>query len=441
MPTRRSGLALRLAVLAVVLVLLCGASVVFVFVRYAPTLTGLEGSRGGAVGASATPSGPRSPQPGDPPGVQAAWMRAQVDTVLEEQAAALLRGDEQGFLAVADAGDARLRADLARRYRSLKALQVTRWEPAVAALPRQQVGADGRTEWVARLSLRHCFAVPTCEESELRVESRWVERDGRAYLVSLDTSGANQNGPRPWEVADLRVAVGTRVTVATTAKYASRLPALLREADRAAAVADRYAIGGVPDHYHLYFAGSAEWAQWYSGKRPAWAAGYAVPVSATDIDVVLNAAQTPSNFVDDIMRHELSHAASLRGARNKEGAWWLIEGLAEHAELHGQPARQHDAVRSGAVRRFIRSGKWTGSVMITEPAASASAEEAAARYGIAFLVVRRLAERYGDAKLLSFVEAVVHHDETPQAAAAQVFGVAWETVQADCASYVRSTAG
>ncbi|MFS8477491.1 MAG: hypothetical protein FWJ93_00700 [Micromonosporaceae bacterium] len=433
-------MALLLAVLGTALIVLCGTSVVLLS-QYTSTLSSTDRAGSGGLAASPTPTGPHSPQPGDPPRVHAAWVRAQIDKVLEGQADALLRGDEQGFLAVAAADDATVREELTRRYRSLTALQVARWTSVVAAPPRQETSADGRTEWVARLSLRHCFAVPTCSESDLRVESRWVERDGRPYLVSLQTSGASQNGPRPWEVADLRVAAGQRAVVATTAKYASRLPGLLREAERAAAVADKYVIGAPPDRYYVYFAGAEEWKQWYSGNLPKWAAGFAVPVSARDIEVVLNAAQTPSSFIDDIMRHELTHVAALRGARDKGNKWWLIEGLAEHAELHGQAVRQHDAVSTGAVRRFIRSGKWDGAVTVTEPGSNASAEEAAARYGIAFLAVRRLVDRYGEAKVLSFVEAVVHDDKAPEVAAPEVFGVAWAAVQADCVSYIRSTAG
>lgn len=435
MSPRRSTLR-RVLLLCAALTVLCGTPAVWAVARYAQTL--MPALVGSDV-PEATPTGSRSPRPGDPPAVRAAWMRAQISSALDAQGAALLRGDEDGFLAIGEAGNTEVRKELARRYRSLRALQVTVWDPEVSTTPTPPSG--GADQWRARLSLRHCFVVSTCEPEELRVESRWVDRDGRAYLVELAPSGADQNGPRPWEVADLRAAVGKRAVVATTADYASRLSGLLSEADRAAGVADRYTVGPAPDRYRLFFAGNAEWRRWYNGNRPEWAAGYAVPTSNRRIDVMLNAAEVPSGFLDDIMRHELSHAASLRGARHQSGnLWWLVEGLAEQAELYGRPASEHDAVAAGAVRRFIGSGKWDGTVAVTEPGASAELQEAGARYGIAFLAVRRLMERYGEAKTMAFFKAVVHDGKSAETAAPDALGAQWTDVQADCVSYVRRTA-
>lgn len=439
-PPRRRQVLRRVLLACAVLALLCGTPAVWAVVRYAPTVPALLGQRG-AGDPGAAPGGTRSPRPGDPPSVYAAWARTQIDAALSDQGAALLRGDENGFLAAGEPGNPEVRAELSRRYRSLRALRISAWQPRVAAPPRQEAGLDDPNQWRARLSLRHCFVVPGCEADQLLLDSRWVQRDGRAYLTRLDASGADQNGPRPWEVADLRVAVGKRAVVATTADYSARLPALLSEADRAATVADRFVVGPVPDRYHLFFAGAAEWNQWYSGNRPEWAAGYAVPTSERRIDVVLNAAELSAGFVDDIMRHELSHAAALRGSRHQSAAWWLVEGLAEQAEMNGRAAGRHDAVAAGAVRRFIVSGKWDGAVTVGEPVASAATREAGARYGIAFLAVRRLMERYGEAKVLAFFKAIVHEGGTPETASPAAFGAQWTDVHADCVSYVRRVSG
>ncbi|HET6211544.1 MAG TPA: hypothetical protein VFE14_01590, partial [Micromonosporaceae bacterium] len=371
-----------------------------------------------------------------------AWLREQIDSTLDAQATALLKGDEKGFTAAADPGNAAVLAGLTLRYRSLRAMQISHWRPEVVGVPAKAAGApDG--QWTASLSVPHCFVVVTCEEDGLRLESRWVERGGTAYLVSLDASVAGQNGPRPWEVSELKAAVGTRVVVATTAKYASKLPTLLREAEKAATVADRFAAGGArPDRYRIFYAGSVEWKKWYNGNRPQWAAGYAVPTGKTHIDVVLNAAETPTTFLDDILRHEMSHAASLPGARYQDAKnWWLIEGLAEYAEMNGKAASQYDAVAAGAVRRFVHSGKWDGTVAVTEPADSAPLWEAGARYGVAFLAVRRLVDRYGERKMLDFFQAILHDGTDPATAAPQAFGAAWTSVEADCVSYIKRTAG
>lgn len=440
-PAARRPFGLRLALILTGVLVLCGTPAVWAVVTIAPVLG--PGVLGLAGGDSPAPSGVRSPRPGDPEHVRAAWIRAQIDTALGEQASALLAGDETRFMAVADGGNATVRNDLALRFRGLRALNVTQWKPGVAGLPTPVAGASGRTEWQADLSLRHCFVEPACEPEPLEVATRWVERDGKAYLVDVDASDLEQNGPRPWELSELKVSVGRRAVVVTTEKYAVQLPALLADAEQAAVLADRFVVGGKrPDRYHVFLAGPAEWRQWYSRDLPAWAAGYAVSTSARRMDVVLNAAEVASGEMPHIMRHELSHAASLRGARHQTpGNWWLIEGLAEHAEFHGQSATRHDAVSAGAVRRFVRSGGWDGAVTVAGPNESAPGWEAGARYGIAFLTVRRLVERYGEAKLLAFYQAVVHDGKPFAEAASAAFGADWAAVQADCVSYLKRTVG
>jgi len=166
-----------------------------------------------------------------------------------------------------------------------------------------------------------------------------------------------------------------------------------------------------------------------------------VGVSGRRIDVVLNVLRTPDIFLDDILRHEMTHAASLIGARYQyETNWWLMEGLADHAMLYGQPASRHDALISGAVRRFIRLGRWDGKVAIRAPGEDAAMFDAGARYGIAFLAVRRLSERFGDAKVLTFFQAVVHNGHTLDSASQLAFNTDWAGVQADCVRYIRDRA-
>lgn len=440
---RRGSLALRLS-LAVTLVLAvcCGTGL------WAGTQIGsaidrsAHGPRLGSV-RGAEPGTARSPQPGDPAHVRTAWMSAQIDATLAAQAQALLRGDERGFVAAAEPGNAAVAGELRRRYSSLRALRIAGWQPVVVNGPSETVGGEARDQWQAMVSLRHCFVVSGCETDGLLVDTRWAEHGGRAVLAKIETSSGSEQGPRPWEVTALRGAAGARTVVATTARYAYRLPTLLREAEKAAVVADRYVVGRVrPDIYRIYLAGSDEWKKWYGGGRPPWAAGYAVGVSGRHIDVVLNAAHTPDGYLDDILRHEMTHAASLIGARHQgDSNWWLIEGLADHAMLHGQPASRHDALASGALHRFIRLGQWDGKATVSAPDEDAAMSDAGARYGVAFLAVRRLSERFGDAKVLTFFEAIVHNGHVVDSASQLAFGMDWAGVHADCVRYIRDRAG
>ena len=439
-PRRRVGL--RISLVLAALLVLCGTPAVWAVSQLdlATLAEGPSAGPGGPTEPGPLPSGVRSPRPGDPASVRTAWVSAQIDLTLAGQTKALLGGDERGFLA---GGDTAMAADLKRRFASLRALQVTGWSPTVVNGPSESTGKGGRTEWKATLSLRHCFVVAGCETDGLMVGSTWVEKDGRALLAGLESSSASERGPRPWEVSELKASAGARAVVATTSRYASRLPSLLREAEKAALIADKFIVGGAkPDRYRVYFAGSEEWKKWFGGERPEWTAGYAISISARRMEIVLNAAHVPTTFLDDILRHELTHVSSLRGARYQyDSNWWLSEGLADHALLDGQPASRHDALTAGVARRFLRAGKWDGKVSIAEPNDKAPLWEAVARYGIAFLGVRRMSERFGDAKLLTFFSEVMHRGSTLDHASQTAFGVPWSNVEADCAKSIRSRIG
>ena len=90
------------------------------------------------------------------------------------------------------------------------------------------------------------------------------------------------------------------------------------------------------------------------------------------------------------------------------------------------------------VRRFVRSGRWSGDVALSEPTADTSAEDVAGRYGIAYLTVRRIADRYGEAKMLDFFDQAERRGLTLETASQSALGAEWWVVAADCAKYIRS---
>ncbi|HZN19442.1 MAG TPA: hypothetical protein VFB84_14875 [Micromonosporaceae bacterium] len=437
---RRRSLALRVSIAAVLAFAVCLGSGTWAAVELGSRIDRRnQAPAGSAQSTSRAPESPRSPQAG----VRSAWMSAQIEAALAAHAQALLRGDERAFVAIGEPGNTAVAGELRRRYSSLRALRVAAWQPVVTNGPSEVTVAGARDQWQATVSLRHCFVVAGCQADGLLVGTRWTERGGKAVLVKIERSTRAEKGPRPWEVSELRGAAGARTVVATTARYASRLPLLLREAEKAAAVADRFVVGSTrPDIYRIYLAGSDEWGKWFGADRPPWAAGYAVSVSDRRIDVVLNVLRNPDDVLDDILRHEIAHAASLIGARYQyERHWWLTEGLADHAMLYGQPASRHDALVSGSIRQFIRRGRWDGKVAVSAPDRDATMSDAAARYGIAFLAVRRLAERFGDVKMLRFFEAVLHKGHTLETGSQLVFGLDWAGVHADCVRSIRERVG
>ncbi|MFV2017660.1 hypothetical protein [Micromonospora sp. LOL_023] len=450
-----------------------------------------------------------SPLPGDPPEVTQAWLRTQIAALLDQQAAALLAGDERGFLAVAEPGSV-AREDLARQFRTLRAMQVTAWQPSISTMPTvfdpaattgiprptsapvppsptatsgptasptpgvvaapagyaqtptptptatptatvgvppapttgqpgdsQQTG----TQWRLLVSYQHCFVVPSCRTSPVVVGQRWSTDGQRLRLVAVEPSLTLQDGPRPWEVSELVVATGNRTLVATTAAYRDLLPGLLRDAEDAAAVADRYAMAGdAPDRYRIFYAGADEWLRWYGGDRPQWTAGYAVAIGGGHYEIVLNGTNLRDALRPDLLRHELTHAASLPDGGNRErAAWWLIEGLAEHAASGGRPVVRYEGLAN--VRRLVLEQDWQGPLDSVEPTVDAQNWQVSAGYGVGYLAVRHLVDRFGEERTMAFFRSVVHDGLDLDEAARLQFGEPWEGLHQACVDYVRRAAG
>jgi hypothetical protein len=104
----------------------------------------------------------------------------------------------------------------------------------------------------------------------------------------------------------------------------------------------------------------------------------------------------------------------------------------------GKPLNEYDALPP--TRTFVR-GRWDGDPVVRPPAYSATTDEAAGRYGVAFLAVRRISDVYGQDKMLDFWGKVVRDDVNLEAASTQTLGRSWATVKADCAQYIRSAVG
>ncbi|MEU7843309.1 hypothetical protein AB0B39_20405 [Micromonospora sp. NPDC049114] len=370
----------------------------------------------------------------DPATAVARALSDRMTAQLQRQSTALLGGDRAGFLAVADPA---AHSDLRRRFAALRALKVTVWRAEPSGLPVPVIGRAG--EWRLLVRFQYCFVAPGCRPSPVLIGTRWRENGDQPQLIALEESKSAETGTRPWEISELAVAVGARTIVATTPALRGKLAGLLTQAEAAAAVADTYAVtGSPPDRYRIFYAGRTEWQRWYGGGRPQWTGGYAVTVGGGHHEVVLNADGLTSSGTDDLLRHELTHAASLpeRGYPGKT-TWWLVEGLAEFAGSDGQAVDRYEGLAE--VRKLVRGG-WDGRLEGVTPADDAPAERVGGSYGVGYLAVRHLVDRFGPERLLAFFKAVVHERKTADVAAEQAFGEQWSTLHDECVAYVRATA-
>ncbi|MDG4791621.1 hypothetical protein O7626_37970 [Micromonospora sp. WMMD1102] len=427
-PPRRRRWPLWVGLGTVVALLLCAAPVAI----GAVLLDRVAGPTGPAAGAGAV----ASPKAGDPATVTGDWLTEQIRGLLDGQAKALLGGDEQGYVGLAQPNTAIAR-QLRRDFRTLRAMRVSKWEPKLLGRVSELNTAG---EWRANLTVAHCFVGPDCEPNEITMVTRWKDTAGQPRLFAIDTDRTGGPGrPRPWESDELVASIGERTLVAAPRAFRDRLPDLLREGERAAKVADRYAVdGSPPERYLIFYAGPNEWSRWYGGNRAEWTAGYAVPVGGDQYDLVLNSKAVVPGQYADLMRHELTHASSLAGAgRIDDDAWWLVEGLAEHAAAGGRPASRYDSLDD--VDRLVKSG-WNGELADVSPSARSEDWHVAGSYGVGYLAVRHLVDRFGEQKVLAFFKAVVHDGRSEVDASREMFGRDWAKLHDECVAYAKKTA-
>jgi len=410
-------------------ILLVGVSVICGIWSGVAKRLGREGSA--AAGASPAPSiaasAVASGAPQESTKEKVERLQAQINVMLGEQAGAALRQDETAFLRPAK--DPEVREKLLLRYRNLVALKVSRITMGVDYLSIDTT--PGR--WQAGLVVSFCFVLPDCVLDKVSEPTVWAEAPDGPELVSIAPANPPSSSwfgePQPWETTELVVAHGNRVLVAAPKSLAGRVAAVLQAAEQAVPVADAYAIGSPPDQYRVYLADSTAWKSWY-GETPAkWAAGYANTIGATHSDIVLNNSHSRASFLPELLRHELTHAATLQGTHSWMGNWWLIEGIADVAAA--------DTAVTSDVRRYIRSG-WDRQLPTTGPDDNASITYADRLYKIAALAVKCLQDRFGRPKLLTFFERVVEFGDTFTRASATAFEVPWAEVESGCLAKIRA---
>ncbi len=371
-----------------------------------------------------------APPPQDAaPSVWNAWARRAVDTTMASQGSALLAGDEEGWLSVADPDDAQLRSDLRRRYAVLHQMGVGKWTQEV----RGRAEVTGELSWHAQVRVTYCFGDPDCRPNIMIFGTDWRLDEDRLVLTGVENSTERQLGPRPWEATDLAVATGDRTIVATSPRLDGRLAETLEAAEAAAAVADTLARwNGPPSRYVIFLADSGDWSEWYGFEKPEWAGG--LYLDETDNEVLVNSGV---RGMTEMLTHEFTHVATLAGdrkGRNDISTWWLVEGIAEYAMMLDRPVSEYDGI--SLVRSFVR--REGADPVVSVPTVEASLEDAAARYGIAFLGVRRMADVYGQDAMLDFFGRIVHDGDTLEEAAPAAYGRDWDEIRDDCATYIRS---
>jgi hypothetical protein len=392
-----------------------------------------------SAGPAASPTGPpASPKPGDPPHVPFAWAKASITKSLADMSAAFQAGDLAGF--VKPAANKKLRGELERRFRSLRAMKVNGFKLTADSGPFDDKKVGGYSEWGVVVAINHCFVVATCAPDKMLVDTAWRDSPDGYRLVKF-SQVKDHYGPQPWEAGTLTAAVGTRAIVAAPVALASRARAFLPAAERAAKIADKYVLGTKPDRYLVYLAGPSDWKKWFGGSED-WSIGYAIPVSEERSDIVLRAAEISGGYAESVMKHEMGHVATLAGRdyRDYNGEnWWLTEGIAEYIEWDGRSVGSYD--REQSARRFLREKKFTGDLEKLVPDDDAPTWQIDAAYGLGYYATRCIADQYGHKKLMRFADQVLRGGRPSEAESPTILGADWATVTKRCLAYTKQKTG
>ncbi|MFI5494996.1 hypothetical protein [Actinoplanes sp. NPDC051859] len=383
--------------------------------------------------------------------VQSGYSDTSADTVLaylDEQAEALLRGDEQGWLELVDPGSPPLVARYQAMFTSLRALGVREFHVNVP-----EVVPQGQNSVLAQVDIDYCLTGDACASdptwenmADASQRITLTRRDGDMVITSAEsTKDDNAAMPAPWEVSKLFALHGKRLTLVASAGQRSHLPRLLPIAERAATVADRYAgmIDNPQRHYRIYVAGPQEWTTWYANPEESTSIGYAQTLTESTTDVVLNMAELESDaeLLAVTIQHELAHVATIGGLFDDESAgsrMWLEEGLAEY--IGWLPQRATDSSSRPAVREALDSGDRPPSIALPELAEDADLEEGDTYYGMAHFAANCLADKYGDRALMTFARLYLREATDLDRASEQAFGRPFPAVDKTCRAWTEAQA-
>ena len=365
--------------------------------------------------------------------------------VLKDQAAALMRGDERGWLAAVDPGQPKLRAQYHSMYQSLRGLDVSHFEYS----PGIQAASKAGTATID-VDIYFCFSLDVCALAVAPIvrQTLTLAPIRGEYAITRLRKSTNQTWlqPTPWESGTLVFARGKRVIVAAAPSEAKHLKQVVKLADKAAAVTDRFAgyVNNPQKRYRIFLADTKTWRSWYGGETDKWTTGLEIPLNESQSDVVLKMSQLrdPAELARTI-QHEMGHVATVGGAAQSgdflyQENQWLSEGVAEYIEW--SPRGATASYRRGSVRYVLRGSHRPTSIVAKPLSDKASDRTVDAFYGLGHFAVDCMAHEYGQRKMFDFIRLRLREGEDLDLAARQAYGKPFATVDKTCVAWIRQQA-
>jgi hypothetical protein len=377
-------------------------------------------------------------------------IKDSASAILQAQSVALMAGDERGWLRDVDSRQHDLIDTYKLVFHNLRAMHVSKWE--TTSVSRGLIAGQFDVD------VSYCFVTPSCAVNQqeplkttmsVSIKDEWDLAGQKKLLIEnfdfkYDFLSA---GPLPWQVTELRTAVGARVLVAAPVDIANWIPKAIPLAEQAAAVADRYSRwAALPGPYVIYLGRSADLEKWYGIGRdphdPQDELGLTVSVAPYDEQVVIRlpdaADPTKGDGLRTVIQHELGHVVTLIGRKSRKDDT-LVEGIAEYIAHVGQPLSRS---WNGGLQWYLRSGKWNGNVLLDVEIKDRDPRVRGAAYGIGYLTMHHLVDRYGEDRTFTFFAGLERlGSDVVNDWSLSEFGASWQAVNQDCAQYIRSVVG
>ena len=403
------------------------AIVAMVVVIVAP----IPGSSPGWIGSS-KPTGAEAAKIPDTP-----YELAQ--QTLDKQAAALVRGDQAGWLAAVDPAQPKLRKQYQNLFTTLRTLKVTKLtydlDPAIPV----------RDEITSTAAVDYCFfrTAKACVEPPWFSQKLTLKQTAKGWVISR-LSTDKDTAQTPWQNGNLVFKQGKRVIVGAPASLKGRLSEAVAAGDKAAAVDDKIAkaVRNPQEKYRIFLADDKAWNAWYGGRFPSYSVAYTIPLGDSGSDVVLHMPDFDSRTQLQItVQHEMAHVATLSNVDHDEDDkdLWLMEGVAEYAgwlPLHaGRDLEMpilHEAFQGKSRPKTIAAAP-------IDP--DSSGDQVDIFYGLGHYAVDCMVTKYGERKTLEFVRLKLREKKSLDLASRTALGTPFSAVDKGCLSWIADHSG
>lgn len=363
--------------------------------------------------------------------------------MLGNQARALLAGDEKGWLAAVDPGQPELITTYRSMYASLRALDIVEFAYRPLLLGSESdpaLSIDGK--------IAYCFTECSLTggggidppDAHQRLTVKRI--DGRSRITDMvQYQQEDHLAPAPWETGPLLFQRGARVTVAASPSAAGHLDQVLSIAEQAAKTADRFAgeIGNPQRRYRVYLADETAWSNWYRGSADGIA--YTMPLPGSGADIVLRVSRLDDDpqWLAFTVRSQLGRVVTLGQQLGGGENDWLADGLSDWIGWWPQPASSGPWLTD--VRTALHGTHPPTTIAPPQLAASASAADVRAYFGLGQFAVDCMARQYGETALFAFAKAVLQEQTGVPNASLAAFHKPFAQVDKGCLTWIRQQAG